>query len=152
MVSGKARPFVPKTWRDKVTAMFHSLSHPGPKKIAEKVASRYYWPSLGSDVAQWVKSCPGCQASKSSRTIVPPLDKKPIKYGRFKSLQIDIVGPLVSSEFSWVQLQQFSSARGQFSRTWLIFDSPKWTFRRSKRVKTTVYSELCTDGENINPL
>ena len=41
--------------------------------------------------------CHGCQSSKVGRTIIPALDKKPIEAGRFESLQIDIVGPLVPS-------------------------------------------------------
>ena len=43
--TGKSRPFVPKPWRRKVMSMFHGLSHPGPKPTADKVESRYYWPS-----------------------------------------------------------------------------------------------------------
>ena len=98
IATGKSRPFVPKQWRDKVTSILHGLNHPGPKATARKVESRYYWPSLQSDVAQWARKCKGCQASKSSKTIIPPLDNKPIRHGRFQSLQIDVVGPLVVSE------------------------------------------------------
>ena len=87
---------VPRACPD-YTNLPHS-DHPGPKATARKVESRYYWPSLQSDVAQWARKCKGCQASKSSKTIIPPLDNKPIRHGRFQSLQIDVVGPLVVSE------------------------------------------------------
>ena len=96
--TGRSRPFVPKPWRTKVCALFHSLNHPGPKRTALKVEARYYWPSLQADVQKWVKSCRGCQAAKPARTIVPHLDNRPINYKRFQSLQIDVVGPLVCSE------------------------------------------------------
>ena len=79
MASGKARPFVPKNCREKVILMFHGLSHPGPAKTSKKVSSRYYWPSLGPDVAKLVKSCHGCQAAKSSKTIVLNYPTDPLR-------------------------------------------------------------------------
>ena len=96
--TGKSRPFIPKTWRGKITPIFHMLNHPGPKATLKKVESRYYWPSMAQDVTNFVKSCHNCQAVKASKTIVPPMSNRPILAQRFQEVQIDIVGPLVASE------------------------------------------------------
>ena len=61
----KARPLVPKEFRDVVIRMFHQLAHAGQKETVKKVANRYYWPNMRSDVSDYVSKCQSCQAVKS---------------------------------------------------------------------------------------
>ena len=61
--SGKGKPYVPKNWRRKITNIFHQLNHSGHKATLQKIANRYYWPSMGADVATYVKECHPCQSA-----------------------------------------------------------------------------------------
>ena len=89
----KARPLVPKPWRQLIIRMMHSLSHPGQKETLRRVAARYYWPKIKEDVSEFVKTC-SCQAVKVHKhTHIPPVHR-PIPGKRFTQLMIDIVGPL----------------------------------------------------------
>ena len=35
--------------------------HFGKKKTVERVLSRYYWPTLGKDIGEYIKTCDTCQ-------------------------------------------------------------------------------------------
>ena len=74
--------------------MFHQLHHPGQAETLKKVATRYYWPSMGKDVAEMVKRCKDCLVVEMGRTIQPVQNHIPVQERRFKDLQIDVVGPL----------------------------------------------------------
>ena len=90
----KARPLVPKVWRQVIMKMFHQLHHPGQSATLKKVAERYYWPDMGKDVATMVKSCHDCNAVKQHKSIQPYQKHVPVTEHRFKDLQVDVVGPL----------------------------------------------------------
>ena len=57
---GKAKPYGVKNWRRKITNIFQQLNHSGHKATLQKIANRYYWPSMGADVATYVKECHPC--------------------------------------------------------------------------------------------
>ena len=94
----KARPLVPDSWRQQIIAMFHDMSHPGQRATLDKVVSRYYWPSMRNDVANYIKNCNTCQLIKIHKPITPPLKNKPVPTASFSHLEIDVVGPLPVSE------------------------------------------------------
>ena len=73
----------------------------GPSRTkghGEKVEESYYWPGMKEDISTYVKQCMDCQVCKPQKAIRPPVDHRPILEGRFKDLQIDVVGPLPPSE------------------------------------------------------
>ena len=76
---------------------YHNLAHSGIKATKRLLRSRYFWPSLTTDVTTWVrKTCTTCGTSKIHRhTHVPPV-QIPIPNRRFAYINIDIVGPLPS--------------------------------------------------------
>ena len=78
--------------------MFHQLNHPGQKETMRKVSERYYWPDMGKDVGNLVKTCHNCNAVKPFKTIQPPQNQIPVTGRRFKDLQMDVVGPLPLSK------------------------------------------------------
>ena len=78
--------------------MFHQLAHPSNKETIRKVADRYYWPEMRSDISTYVSQCIPCGVSKSKRTIMPKLDSRPILPARFDDIMCDLVGPLPISE------------------------------------------------------
>ena len=96
----KARPLVPSVndHRTRIIQMYHQLSHPGERETVRRVAERYYWPGMKSEIAKFVKKCRPCNLVKSKKVITPPLDPRPVLPPRFSDLQVDIVGLLVESE------------------------------------------------------
>lgn len=94
----KARPLVPKVWRQTIVKMFHQLNHPGQSETLKKVAERYYWPDMGKDVAAMVKACHDCNLVKQHKSIQPYVKHIPVTGHRFKDLQVDVVGPLPVSQ------------------------------------------------------
>lgn len=66
--------------------------HFGIKTTVQRILERYYWPTLGRDVRQYIQTCDACQ-----RRGKPQLNEllSPIKVGQpFSKVGIDIVGPL----------------------------------------------------------
>ena len=94
LLTGKARPLVPKEFRQLVFQAFHNMAHPGRKGTANKIASRYYWPNANKDICEWVNDCQSCQLVKIGRTFSPPTSPKPVTMPRFSDLEIDVVGPM----------------------------------------------------------
>lgn len=95
------RLVVPESMRLKVLHLGHSVpwaGHLGQQKTLSRIASRFYWPRLYTDVADFCKSCPECQlvrpAKKSDRA---PLVSLPIIDIPFSRIAMDIVGPLERS-------------------------------------------------------
>ena len=52
---------------------------------------------------QWCRECTACQVSKITRNNVPVLKEIPVPSRRFTEINIDLVGPLPSSQgFSYL--------------------------------------------------
>ena len=94
----KARPLVPKHWREQIIRLYHQLTHSGQKDTVKKVSTSYYWPNLKNDVSSFVTRCQNCQAVKPYKTIRPERGNIPVPDQRFTHIQVDIVGPLPPSE------------------------------------------------------
>lgn len=95
---GKPRPVLPKEWTFRVFQAIHSLSHAGPRPTQRAIADRFIWHGLKRDVRKWCKECHNCQAAKIHRHVRAPLAHRPPPTGRFRSIHVDLVGPLPSSE------------------------------------------------------
>lgn len=97
MTTGKPRPYLPTSIREVAFKALHELSHPGIRSTRKQMTSRYFWPSMNTDVAQWTRTCLGCQRSKITRHTITPLGQFQ-DAGRFDHIHVDIVGPLLPSE------------------------------------------------------
>ena len=95
---GRPRPVVPKEWTFKVFQTIHSLSHAGPRPTQRAVADRFVWHGMKKDIRRWCKECHACQSSKIHRHVRAPLTHRLPPSGRFRSLHVDLVGPLPPSE------------------------------------------------------
>lgn len=93
----RIRPYVPRTCRQAIIRKLHSLSHPGIRATGKLVADHYVWPSMSKDVANYVRSCIPCQKSKVHRHTKSPLGDYATIDLRFEHINIDIVGPLPTS-------------------------------------------------------
>src|SRR5215204_4846180 len=70
--------------------------HFGKKKTIERVLSRYYWPTLGKDIVEYIKTCDTCQriGKPTRQEALHPLQVSTA----FDRIGIDVVGPLDITE------------------------------------------------------
>jgi hypothetical protein len=92
----RPRPIVPVALRRQVFDALHNVCHPGPSATIRLVTDRYVWSGARRDIRKWASECMACQASKVTRHTKSPIQTIPI-VGRFKTLHVDIVGPLAST-------------------------------------------------------
>ena len=100
---------VPKELRTGILELSHDIptsSHLGVKKIKARVSEHFYWPGIGRDVAEYVRTCHTCQkvGKPNQKLKKVPLIPIPVMKEPFSQIIIDIVGPLVKtgSGFSYV--------------------------------------------------
>lgn len=94
----KIRPFVPKSHRNTVFSALHNLSHPGKKVTVKLISDRFVWPDMKNEISKLTKACIACQKSKVSRHVRAPLAEFIVPTQRFTHINIDLVGPLPSSQ------------------------------------------------------
>uniref|UniRef100_A0A7E4ZW60 RNA-directed DNA polymerase n=1 Tax=Panagrellus redivivus TaxID=6233 RepID=A0A7E4ZW60_PANRE len=99
---GTLRLVIPYRLRKAVLEEFHDdafvNAHLGTEKTLEKMESRVYWPSMMSDVRDYVTTCEKCQKAK-----VNPGDRReeplhiwPAVKGPMERVHLDILGPVPS--------------------------------------------------------
>ena len=96
--TGKPRPILPQSWTRKVFDCIHSLSHAGVRPTQQSISERFVWWGMKKDIRKWCKECHACQVSKVHRHTKAPLIKQPAPAARFRSLHVDLVGPLPHSQ------------------------------------------------------
>ena len=88
---------VPCTLRSRILSLGHDLpwsGHLGNVKTLQRIASRFYWPGLYTDVHKHCRTCPTCQLSSKQKVRPFPLQPLPIIEEPFTRIGMDIVGPL----------------------------------------------------------
>ncbi|KAK3552407.1 hypothetical protein QTP86_011635 [Hemibagrus guttatus] len=63
------RTFVPQLFRQQVMRWVHEAptsGHPGIHCLTQLTRRRFWWPSLGSDVEEYVRACPTCAQARPS--------------------------------------------------------------------------------------
>lgn len=91
---------LPQVCRKTVLDLAHNIplaGHMGRDKTLRRVQQRFYWPTLFKDVAEYCRSCPGCQKTNSRGQRKMPLVSLPIIQEPFARIAMDIVGPLPRS-------------------------------------------------------
>lgn len=96
--SGRHRPFVPAALRQTIIRQLHNQSHPGTSATRRLVAENFVWPNMNKDSKEFVKNCLPCQRSKITRHTHAPLQKPKPPTGRFRHLNVDIIGPYPVSQ------------------------------------------------------
>ena len=92
-----ARPYLPEKHRYEAFQSVHNLSHPGIRTTRKLIASKFFWPSMNSDIGKWAKSCIHCQKNKVQRHTVSNVVSFP-PTERFQHVHVDIVGPLPTTQ------------------------------------------------------
>jgi hypothetical protein len=93
---GTLKVLVPATFRERVLTFVHQIGHYGRKRTYNLLKATYQWPNMHSDVAKFVMCCETCQVNKKSRIPKRTWKRYPLS-SRFKTVHIDIVGPLQKS-------------------------------------------------------
>lgn len=93
----KARPYVPCSLQKQIFDQFHNLAHPGVKASTKLIASRFVWHDMSRNIADWTKNCLSCQQAKVHRHTKSPLTVFNGPQERFRHINIDIIGPMISS-------------------------------------------------------
>jgi Integrase zinc binding domain/Integrase core domain len=90
-------PLVPSDFQRPVFDALHGAAHPGRHATKQLVSSHFVWPKLAQHVTKWARECLQCQLAKTHRHSQPPLAAIPLPAQRFTLVNMDIVGPLPSS-------------------------------------------------------
>ncbi|CAG2196856.1 unnamed protein product [Mytilus edulis] len=72
--------------------------HLGINRTIQRTQRSFFWPSIGSDVAEWVKSCELCsQRKRPQKPTKSPISSMPIASQPFERVSTDILGPVSNS-------------------------------------------------------
>ena len=89
---------VPVPLRNRIMELAHGSimgGHMGIKKTVDKIQSAFYWPGIQGDVTRYCKSCDVCQKTVNKGSVPKvPLEKMPLIDKPFKTVAIDLVGPI----------------------------------------------------------
>jgi cleavage and polyadenylation specificity factor subunit 1 len=102
--TGTARPLVPAPHRRLLFDGIHNLAHPGVRATKRLIKSRFVWPGMGSDIADWCSECQACNRGKVTRHVKAPLQAIAVPDRRFSHLHVDLVGPLPTSQEGYSHL------------------------------------------------
>lgn len=112
------RLVVPLSCRSLVMHLAHTVpwaGHLGRHKTYLRVSSRFYWPSMYTDIQQYCATCPTCQKTsnvrKSDRACLQPL---PVISAPFRRIAMDVVGPLVKSSSGYQYILVLSDYATRF--------------------------------------
>ena len=101
------RPYIPPgNLRAKIVKFFHEHYTAGHRGIPETVAaveSRFYWPSVKSEVETHIRQCASCKASKPARTTKVPLEPLPFT-GPWLDIHLDFMEVPRSSKNPYLHL------------------------------------------------
>ena len=96
--SDSIKPFVPESLRTTIIQNFHGFEHCGQRECKFRISKSYFWPKMGKQISQFVKTCHACQTVKVPKGIKPKTKVFPVPEERFSEIHTDIVGPLPESE------------------------------------------------------
>ncbi|KAK3519118.1 hypothetical protein QTP70_017280, partial [Hemibagrus guttatus] len=93
------RTFVPQLFWQQVMQWVHEApSHPGIHRSTQLTRHRFWWPSLGSDVDEYVRACPMCVQSRTSRHLPEGLlEPLPTPRRPWSHLSVDFLTDLPDS-------------------------------------------------------
>ncbi|CAN2390102.1 K02A2.6-like [Pristimantis euphronides] len=89
---------VPYQFREELLRVAHEIplaGHLGVGKTKSRLAQHFYWPHMGTDVANYCRSCITCQkVGKSGPAPKAPLIPLPVIEEPFQRVAVDLIGPL----------------------------------------------------------
>ncbi|GFT17722.1 transposon Ty3-I Gag-Pol polyprotein [Nephila pilipes] len=91
----KKRSYIPESFRKIVFNSVPNLVHPGIKATTKLLKSKFVWPSINNDARTWTRSCLKCPKLHDTCS---PFQQYYNVSKRFTEINLDIIGPLPSSE------------------------------------------------------
>ncbi len=89
------RIVVPRSDRQKLLQLAHERGgHLGAKKVRLKLNRLFTWPGMSRDVANHVASCDVCRRMNKAGDAKVKLIERPVVSEPFRSVSVDLVGPL----------------------------------------------------------
>lgn len=95
--TGRPRPVVPQNWKRSVFDAMHGLSHPSTRVTRKIITQKFVWLGVKKEINDWCRQCVPCQRSKVHRNVKAPIQHSEMPVRRFDHVNIDLVGPLPSS-------------------------------------------------------
>lgn len=99
---------VPKSDRKDLLNRYHdhpTSSHFGFFKTYRKISSRYFWPTMRTDVRNYIRNCEVCKSTKSPNVpLSPPMGSHVSVSRPWEYISLDFVGPLTKSSEGYRQL------------------------------------------------
>ena len=109
--NGNLKLIIPPKFVYQIVSEVHNVGHPGRRRTIRAVSYNYFWPTLRVDVINFIKACKVCGTQKSKRGIARTYEKFPTT-SRFRTVHVDIVGPLPSSysgkQYIFTMIDRFS--------------------------------------------
>ena len=96
--TGKSRLLIPETFKQKVFQSIHNIHHPGVRATRRLITTRYVWLNAAKEINDMAKHCVNCQQSKIHKHTKTLPVQLPTDGPRFSALNLDLVGPMVSSQ------------------------------------------------------
>ncbi len=86
---------LPESYRVKVLELGHVRNgHLGAEKVSAMISRYFVWPGMAKDIVTHCGSCRVCQVRSKHKPRRAPVVERPILTEPFKSIAIDLVGPL----------------------------------------------------------
>ena len=102
---------VPQSFRQQCLKAAHtSFGHQGRNRMVALLKPYFYWPCMGKDCVQYVKSCHKCQEMDKTIPRPPTMTERQVVTRPFSNVSVDVVGP-------------FPTARGGFRFMLTCIDS-----------------------------
>ncbi len=92
---------LPKRFRVRVVELGHSMpwsGHLGFMKTLMRIAKRFYWPGMYSEVKEYCRTCPECQLAAGKAPAIAPLVSVPAVGTPFEKIAVDVIGPLQKTQ------------------------------------------------------
>ncbi|GFW03629.1 retrotransposable element Tf2 155 kDa protein type 1 [Trichonephila clavipes] len=139
--SAKKRTYIPEAFWRIAFNNIHNLAHPGIRATTKLLTSKFLWPSINKDARTWARSCIKCQKSKVTwhARVQSSFQQYHSVTNRFTEINLDIIGPLPSSEgfrFCLTIIDRYSRWMEAFSMPDFRADN---ILKGFKRYKTTTY-------------
>ena len=96
--TGRARPYITEKFRKRVFTSLRGLGHPSHRAAKPLINDRFVWHGMNIDIANWCRSCKGCQKEKVARHNKSAFAKFNEPKERFNHVHVNIVGPLPYSD------------------------------------------------------